>query len=441
VIGLIETSGLRGRGGAGFPTARKWRVVRGVDAAAKYVICNGDEGDPGAFMDRMLMESFPFRIIEGMVIAAYAVGANKGYFYVRAEYPSAVRRMREALRLCRERGVLGNDIYGSGFSLELEVFEGAGAFVCGEETAMLESMEGRRGIPRLKPPYPAEQGYHGLPTLIGNVETYANVPWIVRHGGAAFAAIGSATSKGTKVFALAGKIARGGLIEVPMGITIREVVEEIGGGTPDGKPFKAVLVGGPSGGCVPAELADTPIDYESLTSVGAIMGSGGLIVLDQTDCMVQMARYFLDFCQCESCGKCTFCRIGTRRMLDILEHICQGKAKAHDLEELVTLSNMVRRASLCGLGKTAPNPVLSSLRFFREEFEAHLRGHCPAGKCRDLITYSVTDACIGCTLCAQHCPADAIPMTPYQKHIIIDDRCTRCNACREVCPEDAIRVR
>ena len=441
VIDVIETSGLRGRGGAGFPTARKWRVVSGVETATKYVICNGDEGDPGAFMDRMLMESFPFRIIEGMAIAAYAVGANKGYFYVRAEYPSAVSRMQDALRLCRERGVLGNDIFGSGFSLDLEVFEGAGAFVCGEETAMLESMEGRRGIPRLKPPYPAEQGYHGFPTLINNVETYANVPWIVRHGGAAFATIGSATSKGTKVFALAGKVARGGLIEVPMGITIREVVEEIGGGTPDGKPFKAVLVGGPSGGCVPAELADTPIDYESLTAVGAIMGSGGLIVLDQTDCMVQMARYFLDFCQCESCGKCTFCRIGTRRMLDILEHICKGKAKPHDLEELVTLSNMVRRASLCGLGKTAPNPVLSSLRFFREEFEAHLHGHCPAGKCRDLITYSVTDACIGCTLCAQHCPVDAIPLTPYQKHFIIAARCTRCNACREVCPEDAILVR
>jgi NADH-quinone oxidoreductase subunit F len=441
VIDTIDQSGLRGRGGAGFPTARKWRVVRGVAAAEKYVICNGDEGDPGAFMDRMLMESFPFRVIEGMAIAAFAVGAGKGYFYVRAEYPSAVRRLREALRLCRENGWLGPDIQGSGFSFELDVFEGAGAFVCGEETAMLESMEGRRGIPRLKPPYPAEQGYHGMPTLINNVETYANVPWIVRQGGEAFAAIGSATSKGTKVFALAGKIARGGLIEVPMGVTIREVVEDIGGGTPDGTPFKAVLVGGPSGGCVPAELADTPIDYESLNQVGAIMGSGGLIVLDRGDCMVQMARYFLDFCQCESCGKCTFCRIGTRRMLDILDRLCAGKAKAKDLTDLEELSEMVRRASLCGLGKTAPNPVLSALRFFREEFEAHVHGRCPAGKCRDLITYSVTDACIGCTLCAQHCPVDAIPMAPYRKHFIIEDRCTRCNACREVCPEDAILVR
>ena len=441
VIDVIDHSGLRGRGGAGFPTARKWRVVQGMASDEKFVICNGDEGDPGAFMDRMLMESFPFRVIEGMAIAAFAVGAGKGFIYVRAEYPSAVRRLREALRVCKERGVLGPNIFGAGFAFDLEVFEGAGAFVCGEETAMLESMEGRRGIPRLKPPYPAEQGYHGKPTLINNVETYANVPWILRHGSAAFSAIGSGTSKGAKVFALAGKVARGGLIEVPMGISIREVVEDIGGGTPDGSPFKAVLVGGPSGGCVPAALADTPIDYESLSNVGAIMGSGGLIVLDQTDCMVQMARYFLEFCQCESCGKCTFCRIGTRRMLDILERICTGKAKAHDLTDLETLSEMVRRASLCGLGKTAPNPVLSSLRFFRDEFEAHLHGHCPAGKCRDLITYSITDACIGCTLCAQHCPADAIPLTPYQKHIIIDDRCTRCNACREVCPEDAIQVR
>ena len=441
VIDEIERSGLRGRGGAGFPTARKWRIVHQQQAPAKFVICNGDEGDPGAFMDRMLMESFPFRVIEGMAIAAFAVGARRGFLYVRAEYPAAVARLREALHACREQGLLGAALDGSGFRLDLDVFEGAGAFVCGEETAMLESMEGRRGIPRLRPPFPAEQGYQGLPTLINNVETYANVPWILRHGSAAFAAVGTQSSKGTKVFALAGKVARGGLIEVPMGITIREVVEDIGGGTPDGSPFKAVLIGGPSGGCVPASLADTPIDYESLARIGAIMGSGGLIVLDHHDCIVQVARYFLEFCQCESCGKCTFCRIGTRRMLDILDRLTTGRAKPADLDELLGLSDMVRRASLCGLGRTAPNPVLSSLRFFRDEFEAHVAGRCPAAKCPDLIHYSVTDACIGCTLCAQHCPADAIPVTPYRKHVILDDRCTRCDSCREVCPEDAISVK
>ncbi len=441
VIDEVDRSGLRGRGGAGFPTARKWRVVSGVDADVRYVICNGDEGDPGAFMDRMLMESFPFRVIEGMAIAAFAVGASHGFVYVRAEYPFAVERMRRAIHSCRDAGLLGEDIFGSGFSFDLEVFEGAGAFVCGEETAMLESMEGRRGIPRLKPPYPAETGYRGKPTLINNVETFANVPWILRNGGDAFAMIGNEKSKGSKVFALAGKVARGGLIEVPMGITIREIVEDIGGGTPGGEPFKAVLVGGPSGGCVPAALADTPIDYESLAEVGAIMGSGGLIVLDRHDCMVQVARYFLEFCQCESCGKCTFCRVGTRRMLDILERLCRGKGKKTDLDELESLSGMVRRASLCGLGKTAPNPVLTSLRYFREEFEAHLEGCCPAGKCRDLITYSITADCVGCTLCAQHCPVDAIPLTPYQRHHVLTDRCTRCDACRTVCPEDAILVK
>ncbi len=440
VVDEVEKSGLRGRGGAGFPTARKWRVVSESVADHCYVICNGDEGDPGAFMDRMLMESFPFRIIEGMAIAAYAVGADHGWFYVRAEYPAAIERLKEALRICRERGYLGDDLLGSGITLDLEVFEGAGAFVCGEETAMLESMEGRRGIPRLKPPFPAEQGLHGKPTLINNVETYANLPWILRHGARAFSIIGTEKSKGTKVFALAGKVARGGLIEVPMGLTIREIVEDIGGGTPDGSPFKAVLIGGPSGGCVPAALADTPIDYESLDKVGAIMGSGGLVVLDRRDCMVSIARYFLEFCQCESCGKCTFCRVGTRRMLDILDRLVAGKGRRKDLDELLELSEMVKRASLCGLGRTAPNPVLTALRHFRDEFEAHLEGRCPAGKCRGLIRYAVTDGCIGCTLCAQRCPADAIPATPYQRHTIDDTLCTRCNACLEACPEDAIVV-
>ena len=441
ILDQVEASGLRGRGGAGFPTARKWRVVAATPADERYVICNGDEGDPGAFMDRMLMESFPFRVIEGMAIAARAVGAGKGFFYVRAEYPSAVARLKEAISICRERGVLGESVMGSEISLDLEVFEGAGAFVCGEETAMLESMEGRRGIPRLKPPYPAESGYHGKPTLINNVETYANVPWIIRHGGAAFAEVGSEGSKGTKVFALAGKVKRGGLIEVPMGVTIRQVVEEIGGRTPSGEPFKAVLVGGPSGGCVPESLADTRIDYESLAEVGAIMGSGGLIVLDQSDCMVQMARYFLDFCQCESCGKCTFCRVGTRRMLDILERLCAGKGRRGDIDQLEELAGMVGKASLCGLGKTAPNPVLSALRFFRSEFEAHLRGECPAGACRELIEYSISDKCVGCTVCAQHCPVGAIPVAPYQRHVIDSSLCTRCDTCRVVCPEDAVLVR
>lgn len=441
VLDDVECSGLRGRGGAGYPTSSKWRIVQRADAGQKYVICNGDEGDPGAFMDRMLMESFPFRVIEGMLIAAYAVGASRGVIYVRAEYASAVARLKQAIAVCQRSGVLGYDVFDSGFCFDLEVFEGAGAFVCGEETALLESMEGRRGIPRLKPPYPAECGYHGKPTLINNVETYANVPWIMRHGGLAFSELGSANSKGTKVFSLAGKIKRGGLIEVPMGVTIRQVVEEIGGGMMDGKAFKAVLIGGPSGGCLPASLADTAIDYESLAEHGAIMGSGGLIVLDESDCMVEMARYFLEFCQCESCGKCTFCRVGTRRMLDILDRLCSGRARKDDLELLEELSEMVRKASLCGLGKTAPNPVLSSLRFFREEFEAHLNGHCPSGSCRELITYSVTESCIGCTLCAQHCPVDAIPMMPYRRHEIDTEICTRCDRCRVVCPEDAIRVR
>lgn len=440
IIAEIEKSGLRGRGGAGYPSHLKWSAVYNNRSNEKYVLCNGDEGDPGAFMDRMLMESYPYRIIEGVIVAAYTVGARQGNFYIRAEYPLAVKRMTEAMDRCLDRGLLGDNILGTGFSLQLKVVPGAGAFVCGEETALMASIEGRRGMPRLRPPYPAENGLWGKPTLINNVETFAAVPWIIRNGGRAFAELGTESSKGTKVFALAGKVARGGLIEVPMGVSIREVVEEIGGGIGSGLQFKAVQIGGPSGGCVPAELADIPVDYESLNHAGAIMGSGGLVVLDESDCMVDIARYFLEFTQNQSCGKCTFCRIGTRRMLDILDRLCSGQGKTGDIEELEALARMVKKASLCGLGKTAPNPVLSTIKHFRDEYQAHIEGRCPTKKCRALITYSVTDDCIGCTLCAQHCPVDAIAMAPYEKHEIDTDVCVRCGTCKNVCPAEAIKV-
>jgi NADH-quinone oxidoreductase subunit F len=440
LIAEIQASGLRGRGGAGFPSGLKWARVRSAEDEVRYVICNGDEGDPGAFMDRMILESFPYRVIEGMAIAARAVGAHQGLFYIRAEYPLAVARVREALKRCRERGFLGDSVMGTEFRLHLAVQEGAGAFVCGEETALIASLEGRRGMPRLRPPYPAEKGLWDKPTLVNNVETLALVPWIVRHGAAAFSGLGTEKSKGTKVFALAGKVQRGGLIEVPMGVTLRQIVEEIGGGVGKGRRFKAVQVGGPSGGCVPAELADTPVDFEALTRVGAIMGSGGLVVLDNTDCMVDIARYFLRFTQDQSCGKCTFCRIGTRRMLDVLDRIATGGGKKKDLDELDSLARMVGSASICGLGKTAPNPVLSTLRYFHHEYEAHLAGRCPAGKCKDLIHYSINQQCIGCTLCAQHCPVEAIPLTPYRRHTIDQEKCTRCDTCRQVCPQKAIEV-
>lgn len=440
LIEQIKRSGLRGRGGAGFPTGLKWERVRAAAGEKKYLICNGDEGDPGAFMDRMLLESFPYRVIEGMAIAAYATGAQEGFFYIRAEYPLAVRRIREALRQCYQRGFLGQNILGTRFGLDLSVREGAGAFVCGEETALLHSIEGKRGMPRLRPPYPAEQGLWGRPTLVNNVETYAVVPWIIRHGPEAFAALGTPTSKGTKVFALAGKVQRGGLIEVPMGCTIRQIVEQIGGGVAPGRRFKAVQIGGPSGGCIPAHLADTPIDFEALGQLGAIMGSGGLVVLDDSDCMVDIARYFLRFTQEQSCGKCTFCRIGTRRMLEILDRIVAGQGRPDDLEELERLAKAVQVGSLCGLGKTAPNPVLTTLRYFREEYEAHLAGRCPAGKCTALIHYRITEKCLGCTLCAQHCPVGAIPMVPYVRPRIDQDKCTRCDTCRQVCPNNAIVV-
>jgi len=440
VIGAVSDSGLRGRGGAGFPTGRKWEAVRQAADPIRYVICNGDEGDPGAFMDRMLLESYPFRVLEGLAIAAYAVGAKEGVLYIRAEYPLAVRRIWEAIQLCEERGLLGPDILGTGRGVTLGIMEGAGAFVCGEETGLIASLEGRRGNPHLRPPFPAERGLYGHPTCVNNVETLALVPWIIRRGPEAFKTLGTETSRGTKVFSLTGKILRGGLIEVPMGITIRQVVEEVGGGVAEGRTFKAVQIGGPSGGCIPAALADTPVDYEALTGAGAIMGSGGLVVLDDTDCMVDVARYFLDFTQRESCGKCTPCRIGTHRMLGILDRLCRGEGKRHDLERLEELAAMVQNTSLCGLGRTAPNPVLTTLRYFRDEYEAHLEGRCPAGKCTALIRYSITDECIGCTKCAQGCPADAIPMTPYQKHSIDPEKCVRCNACRQVCPVGAVVV-
>jgi NADH-quinone oxidoreductase subunit F len=375
-----------------------------------------------------------------MAIAARAVGARHGFFYIRAEYPLAVKRIREAIQRCCDRGLLGDRLMGSDFPLHLTVMEGAGAFVCGEETALLASLEGRRGMPRLRPPYPAEQGLWNQPTLVNNVETLAVVPWIFRHSGRAFAELGTDHSRGTKVFALAGKVRRGGLIEVPMGITIRQIVEEIGGGVAEGRRFKAVQVGGPSGGCVPAELADTTVDYEALAQVGAIMGSGGLVVLDDSDCMVDIARYFLRFTQDQSCGKCTFCRIGTRRMLDVLDRIATGQGKRGDLESLESLARSVGSASICGLGRTAPNPVLSTLRYFREEYEAHLEGRCPAGRCKELIVYRIDDRCIGCTLCAQQCPVSAIPMTPYRQHVIDLEICTRCDTCRQVCPTGAVSV-
>jgi NADH-quinone oxidoreductase subunit F len=440
IVDTIRESGLRGRGGAGFATARKWDVVSKALGDKKYVICNGDEGDPGAFMDRMILESYPFRVIEGMLIAALAVGADEGYLYIRAEYPLAIDRMNEAIRICEEAGYLGADIRGSGRAFHLSVMRAAGAFVCGEETALIASLEGRRGTPVFRPPYPAEQGLHGCPTLVNNTETFALVPWIIRHGARAFAELGTKESTGTKVFSLAGKIERGGLIEVPMGITIRQIVEEIGGGVQGGAALKAVQVGGPSGGCIPASLTDTPVDYEALAEAGAMMGSGGLVILDDGDCMLEMARYFLSFTQLESCGKCTPCRVGTKRMLEILTRLCEGEGQARDIDELERLAHFVKQHSLCGLGKTAPNPVLTTLKYFREEFDAHVEGRCPAGKCKELITYTITDDCIGCAICARGCPVDAIEGQPYVQHEIDPETCIRCNACYDVCPVDAVKV-
>jgi NADH-quinone oxidoreductase subunit F len=440
ITDIITASGLRGRGGAGFPTGRKWEISSASKGEKKYVVCNGDEGDPGAFMDRMLLESFPFRVIEGMIIAAFGTGAHEGIFYIRAEYPLAVTRVRGALKQCYDRGVLGADIMNSGFSFDITIFEGAGAFVCGEETALIASLEGKRGTPHLRPPYPAVKGFHGHPTLVNNVETLSLVPWILSQGAEAFSAIGTEKSKGTKVFALAGKISKGGLIEVPMGIQIRQIVEEIGNGVAPGRTFKAVQIGGPSGGCIPAEMSDTPVDYEELSRMGAMMGSGGMVVLDDSDCMVDMAKYFLTFTHKQSCGKCTFCRTGTKHMLDLLEKLTSGKGNMQDIDELEKLCGYVKNGSLCGLGKTAPNPVLTGLMYFRKEYEEHARGICKAKRCQNMIRYIVNDKCTGCTKCSQDCPVNAIPFTPYEKHEINQELCTKCDNCRIVCPELAIET-
>lgn len=441
IINTIKESGLKGRGGGGFPSWKKWELVKKANSEKKYVICNGDEGDPGAFMDRMLLESYPFRVIEGMIIAAYAVGASEGLLYIRAEYPLAVTRIRDAIKLCEERGYLGDKVLKTDFSFKLSIFEGAGAFVCGEETALIASVEGNRGLPLLRPPYPAEKGLNGFPTLINNTETLSLVPWIISHGGEEFAKIGTDNSKGTKVFALAGKIKRGGLIEVPMGITIHDIVEKIGGGIANNKKFKAVQIGGPSGGCIPASMSDTTVDFDSLIGVGAMMGSGGLIVLDETDCMVDIAHYFLSFTQDQSCGRCTFCRVGTRRMLEILEKIIAGKGTNQDLVLLEELAESTKKGSICGLGKTAPNPVLSTLKYFRHEYEAHIAGYCPSGKCMPIIKYEITEDCIGCTKCAQRCPVDAIEFKPYELHTIDNEKCIKCDVCKQICPVDAVIIK
>jgi NADH-quinone oxidoreductase subunit F len=440
IIETVLKSGLRGRGGGGFPTGRKWGIVADApQSAGKYMICNGDEGDPGAFMDRMMLESYPFRVIEGMLIAAYAVGADRGIFYIRAEYPLAVSRIKKALELCAERGFTGKEIAGSDFSIGVSVFEGAGAFVCGEETALIASIEGDRGFPRQRPPYPAACGLNGRPTLVNNVETLSQIAYIIRHGADAYAAVGTEKSKGTKVFALAGKIRHGGLIEVPMGITLNCIIEDIGGGVEGDRKLKAVQIGGPSGGCIPAELCNIRVDFDAFTQLGAMMGSGGLVVLSEDDCMVDVARYFLSFTCDQSCGKCTFCRVGTRRMLDILDKICSGKGSMGDIDMLEELALSVKRSSLCGLGKTAPNPVLTTLKYFRHEYEEHVNGICRTGVCKAMVKYEITDDCIGCTKCSKACPVDAIPYAPYKVHTIDLEKCAQCALCIEECSYHAVK--
>ena len=441
VIEELKIAGLRGRGGAGFPTWFKWNAALKEKATPKYMVCNADEGDPGAFMDRSILEGDPHRILEGMIIGGYSIGAEEGIIYVRAEYPLAIKRLKIAIEQAKDAGMLGKNIFGTNFSFDIWIKAGAGAFVCGEETALIASLEGERGMPRLKPPFPAQKGFWNKPTNINNVETFANVPWILYHGGEKYAKLGTDKSKGTKVFALTGKIKKGGLVEVPMGMPIREIIYDIGGGILKDKEFKAVQMGGPSGGCIPASLIDTTVDYESVVKVGAIMGSGGMVVIDESTCMVEMAKFFLDFTRKESCGKCIHCRLGTKRMLEILDRITKGEGKEGDIELLEDLAMQIKDGSLCALGQTAPNPVLSTLRYFREEYEAHIKDKkCPAKVCKSLITFEINEKCIGCGVCRRNCPTEAITGKVKELHVIDLEKCIKCGKCFEVCKFDSVTI-